>query len=254
MLQAWSTSSYGSSIKVPFTLSGLTSVYTVRGDTLRLTVSSTLDSALTRSTGYITVNTPKLGLWYVYTDKVPSNLIVTAIDKDSLLVTWTDNSYSETGFALVDAYTGARIGGNDSTAADATVKRMGGLLHNHTYALKLQVLGGKITGDVSTSADSARTWAAVPPAPTVAVVNIGGSLAYRTVVIDTGGLSNPASTQYALRDSTTGKYVYAIAGVCTLGTAAAWYTFDGWGGASGDTVAYPAGNRSVFQLYSKNTP
>ena len=258
MLQAWSTSSYGASIKVPFTLSGLSSVYTVRGDTLRMTVTSSADSAVTRANGYITVNTPKLGLWYVYTDKVPTSVTATAIASDSILVTWADNSTTETGFALVDAYTGLRIGGNDSTTTNATSKRMGGLLPNKVYNIKVKVLGGKITGDVSTEQDSTRTWAALPPKPTVSVITIGGSYAYRTVTVDTSGIKNPASTQYAVYDSLSQKYVYYLAGVCSLGTSPAWYTFAQMGHKSGttavDTVAYPAGNRSAFQIYSKNSP
>jgi len=256
MLQAWSTSSYGASIKVPFTLSGLTNVYMVRGDTLRLTVTSSADSALTRANGYIVTNTPKLGLWYVYTDKVPSNLIVTAIDKDSLLVTWTDNSYSETGFALVDAYTGLRIGGDDSTSTNATSKRMGGLLPNKVYNIKVKVLGGKIADDVSTSQDSARTWAAVPDPPTVTVL---ATLTHRKIVIDTTGLSNPGTTLYALQDSITGKYVRPYAGALdsmvsgTYDSSWVWQTFSQWGGANGDTIYFPAGSRSAFRIYSKNS-
>lgn len=256
MLQAWSTSSYGASIKVPFTLSGLTNVYMVRGDTLRLTVTSSADSALTRANGYIVTNTPKLGLWYVYTDKVPSNLIVTAIDKDSLMVTWTDNSYSETGFALVDAYTGLRIGGDDSTSTNATSKRMGGLLPNKVYNIKVKVLGGKIADDVSTSQDSARTWAAVPDPPTVTVL---ATLTHRKIVIDTAGLYNPGTTLYALQDSITGKYVRPYAGALdsmvsgTYDSSWVWQTFSQWGGANGDTIYFPAGSRSAFRIYSKNS-
>lgn len=258
-LLSFSSTNYAANMQWPFTSYGLTILESVRGDTLRFTVTTDRDAVGLEPTEneYITVNAyPELVLSYAYYDSVPHTVTATAIASDSILVTWTDNSYSETGFALVDAYTGLRIGGDDSTSTNATSKRMGGLLPNKVYNIKVKVLGGKIADDVSTSQDSARTWAAVPDPPTVTVL---ATLTHRKIVIDTTGLSNPGTTLYALQDSITGKYVRPYAGALdsmvsgTYDSSWVWQTFSQWGGANGDTIYFPAGNRSAFRIYSKNS-
>jgi hypothetical protein len=71
---------------------------------------------------------------------------------------------------------------------------------------------------------------------------------------------NPASTKYAIYDSLSQKFVMPVAGgidsmrTGTVDSSWAWQTFNLWGAALGDTVLFPAGNRSVFQIYSKNSP
>mgnify|MGYP000862630335 CR=1 FL=1 len=81
----------------------------------------------------------------------------------------------------------------------------------------------------------------------------------RIVAIDTTGLKNPGTTLYALQDSITGKYVRPYAGALdsmvsgTYDSSWVWQTFSQWGGANGDTIYFPAGSRSAFRIYSKNS-
>jgi hypothetical protein len=255
----WNSTSYGATIKIPFNgyfLSNYSQFWPPQA--VKLVVSSSRDSSRSTPSGneYITVSEPKMLLRYVCPDSVPSSIVVTAIAKDSLLVTWLDLATSETGFALVDAYTGARLGGNDSTAANTSFKRLGGLTPATVYRIKVQVLGGKIAGDISTVADSCATWAGIPKAPTVSMI----TNRVRKFVVDTTGTGNPAATKYAVQDSISGKYVVPVFGGTDSMRAGStdstwvWQTYPQWGGSSGDSVRFPAGVRSGFRILSKNTP
>jgi hypothetical protein len=251
----WSTSSYAATMKIPGTEASLTDVYAARSDTVRWFVTTAADSALADTTvvSWITVSAPKLLLRYVLSDKTPSAVVVSAIAKDSVLVTWLDGTINESGFALVNAYTGARMGGSDSTAAGATSKRYGGLDPNKVYNIAVKVLGGKLDGEISTAQDSARTWAAKPTIASAMVTNNT-----REVTVDTTGTKNPSTTLYAVRDSIRyaaglSAYIFYLAGTCSLGVSPAWYTFAQMGTSGKDTVTYPAGMTSAFQVLSKNT-
>jgi len=234
---SWSTSSYGSTMNWIMNVTGLTWVTQARGDTLRMAVFSSRDSSATAPTGneYLRVSNPTLRMSYVLTDKVPSNIVATSISPDSILVTWMDNSTTETGFALVNALTGLRMGANDSTAANVTFKRYGGLSPNTEYAVKVMALGGKLAGDISTSADSCYTKANTPGKPTASILG-DNRLAF---ALDPNG--NSAFTRFAVEDSVSGRYADATAEPETLRAGPlgewGWRTYAGWGGAGGDTLA-----------------
>jgi hypothetical protein len=220
-----------------FNVAGNTWVTQAKGDTLRMVVFSSRDSSATAPTGneFIRISNPTLRISYTSLDKVPSSIAATSISADSILVTWTDNTTTETGFALVNALTGLRMGGNDSTAANVMNKRYGGLSPNTEYAVKVMVLGGKITGDISTDADSCYTRANTPGKPTVTLL----SDSLIKFVLEVNG--NPAYTEFAVQDSVSGWYVDATAEPETLRTGIlgdwGWRTYTGWGGAGGDTLS-----------------
>jgi len=227
---------------------GDSAVSAAKSDTLRFTLLSSLDQAATSPTNYgeVQLDSLSLKIRFAKYDYTPSSVVATDSTSTSILVTWLDRSDTETGFALVNAYTGARIGGNDSTAAGIEFKYMTGLTPNTKYNIAIKVLGGKIAGDVSAASDSCYTDAAAPGLPTVTfpadslmkfVVNVNG---------------NPSYTEFAIQDSITGKYVYAITGPDTFGTAAWWGTFTEYGGSAGDTVAVGVGKKYTLRAKSKS--
>ncbi len=253
MLQVFSTSSYTATMKWPFSATGLSWLYQARGDTLRMNVFSSRDSSATAPPGdeFIRIANPALILRYAKTELPPSNAVATAISADSLLVTWTDNSATETGFALVDALTGMRMGGNDSTAANTMVKRMGGLDPNTEYTIAVMALGGKADGDVSTAASPCFTPANTPGMPS-AGFPARGRISF---TLDPGG--NPSWTLFAVQDSATGLFVDASAEPETLRAGPpgewGWRTYGGWGSAGGDTLAgVRPGGFHVIRVKARN--
>ncbi len=257
---SFSTADYATTMRIAMSDSGAALITRTSADTLRMVILSSRDVAATAPSGdeYIGASTASLKLFYTLFDAVPSNVVVTSIAgaTDSILVTWTDNSLTETGYALVNAYTGTRLGGDDSTAADTSVKRMGGRTPNTKYNIAIKVLGGKIAGDVSTAQDSCYTRAAVLIKPIVRM----DTDSTRKVIIDTTGSGNPGYTRYAISDSITGKFVDWISGsLDTLhgtwtSSTAEYRTFANWN-ISGDTttVKYSVGKTSAFRIYSKSS-
>jgi hypothetical protein len=257
---SFSTADYATTMRIAMSDSGAALITRTSADTLRMVMLSSRDVAATAPSGdeYIGASTASLKLFYTLFDAVPSNVVVTSIAgaTDSILVTWTDNSLTETGYALVNAYTGTRLGGDDSTAADTSVKRMGGRTPNTKYNIAIKVLGGKIAGDVSTAQDSCYTRAAVLIKPIVRM----DTDSTRKVIIDTTGSGNPGYTRYAISDSITGKFVDWISGsLDTLhgtwtSSTAEYRTFANWN-ISGDTttVKYSVGKTSAFRIYSKSS-
>jgi len=251
LFQECPTTSYAATMKWPFSLTGLSRLFQARGDTLRLTLFSSRDSSATAPAGdeFIRIADPTLVLRYAKADRAPSNVVVTAIAPDSVLVTWTDNTINEAGFYLVNAYTGARIGGNDSTAANATSKRYGGLSPNTKYNIALQVKGGKIDGTVSTASDSTYTWANVPGAPTVSYPTDSLML----IKLNVNG--NPAHTEFAIQDSLSGLFFdgrYNRFFSTTAAESILWRTYAAWGGASGDTVAVGVGKKYRIRVKARS--
>jgi hypothetical protein len=262
MLGLFSTSSYATTMRIPMTPASRDSIATVSQDTMRFVLTTSNDSTATdtgANNSYIQLSAaPQLKIVYTLLDAVPTNIVVTSVagDPTSIDVTWTDNSLTETGYALVDSITGLRLGGNDSTAADTSVKRMGGLTPNSYHAIKVMVLGGKIANSISTSWDECYTRAATLGKPTVAMVSGHDSL--RKITIDTTGIFNPL-TRIALEDSVLHKFVDWISGAHdtlkagTDSSNAEYRTYANWGGANGDTVKYTVGKTSAFRIWTKNS-
>ncbi len=198
-------------------------------------------------------NEPYLSL--LYTLKAPTAFRDSAKSATTIKCDWTDNITGETGFRIKNIDTGLYI---DSTAADATTKTISGLKPNVKYRLQVVVKGGTADGQVSNT-DSARTWIGTIPKPTTTMVPVvvapgDTTWSLRKIVLpDTSGTGITAITPIAIQDSITGKYVYALTGSDTMGTAPWWGTYSSFGGANGDTILFGAGNTSAFRILAKNT-
>jgi len=244
--------------KLVFTAAGRDSTYKhgVAPDTLRFMLLSSRDISATAPVQgeYIemTEGSSYLRLTYAPPDSAPNGLTITSISKDSLLATWTDRSYSERGFIVVDASTGNIIAGTDTTNQDVTSKRVGGLLPNTSYTWKVKAVGGGANGLLS-AADSCYTRAATLPKPTVTMVTDST----RKVVIDTSGIYT-SFTRLAIQDSITGKFVDWISGALdtlaagTDSSNADYRTYANWNGALGDTVKYEVGKTSAFRTWTRS--
>lgn len=135
--------------KIPFTWAGRDTTWKryAAGDTLRFMLLSSKDVSATAPTQaeYVTITegSSYLRLTYAPPDSAPNGFTLTSISADSLLATWTDRSYSERGFVIVDAVTGAKVAGTDTTAQDVTSMRIGGLSVNTSYAWTVKAVGGE---------------------------------------------------------------------------------------------------------------
>jgi hypothetical protein len=254
LVGTFSSTSYATSMAVPMNAASKDSLVVASQDTARYVLYTSNDFSAT-DTGvndsYIRLSAaPELKIQYELMDYVPSSVVVSSIAgaTDSVLVTWVDNSATETGFALANAYTGLRLGGNDSTAANIETKRMGGLSINTLYALKIMVLGGKIANELSTSADSTYTLAAVPGAPTITFP----TTAIMKIVLNMN--SNPSGTKVAIQDSISTKYIHLLAGgvLDTLRTAADWNTYAAWGGAAGCSLSVTPGKEYRIRVKARS--
>jgi hypothetical protein len=219
-------------------------------DTLRVMLLSSKDVSATAPTvaEYVIINEANsyLRLTYAPPDSAPGGFTLTSISTDSLLATWTDRSYTERGFIIVDATAGTIVAGTDTTEQNVTSKRIGGLLPNTKYVWKVKAVGGDANGLLS-AADSCYTRAATPGKPTTSKPTD----ALLKFVLDVNG--NPAYTEFAVQDSISGKYVDPISGVIdTFKVSATWRTYAGWGGAAGDTVAVGVGKKYTLRVKAKS--
>jgi len=254
----WNTSSFAlGQLKIPLNADGLAAVLAATQDTLRMVMISSRDSSATAPSGneYIVLSdsASTLKITYSLSDSVPDNFQVNQISgaTDSLVATWTDRCYDETGYRIIEADGGAYV---DSVGADIETIRIGGLLPNTSYAWKVQVIGGAYADSVS-AADSCYT-EATPPSTALSLY-YGGSLDnnYMRIVADTTGLQNPGYTEYAIQDSISGKYIDTTAEPETLKTGTGdwmWDTFSDWGGADGDTVVVEIGKKYGFRWKARS--
>ena len=182
---AFSTSSFsvGAWNSLIFLGAGRDSVVNAKDDTLWVAVVSHKDSSRTAPSAgnseYISISpvgggyAPYLSMTSDVEDSSATAVSITSVAgyPESLVVTFTDRAYSETGYALVNAVGEARVGGKDSIGAvsgfggTGTI-RMGGRLPNTSYTWKVKNLGGSGDGLLSV-ADSCYTRANVPGKSTV---------------------------------------------------------------------------------------
>ncbi len=96
----------------------------------------------------------------------PTDVIITAINTDSLSVAWTDNSSLETGYGIY-VHTSDSTGYwfTDALAADTQIDTLTGLWPpNNEYAISVAVIDGANSDTLfSTTIDTGYTLAAVPP-------------------------------------------------------------------------------------------
>jgi len=119
-----------------------------------------------------------------------------------------------------------------------------GLLPNITNSYQVKAENGDDIATALSDASSAYTFANVPSAPTVNTT----STTSLTVIINQN--SNPAGTNFAIRETATSKYVQADG---TLGASAVWQDYTTWGGAAGIVVTGLSPNGpSTFEVKAKN--
>lgn len=244
-----STADYSATMNWIFSTLGRATIQAAQGDTVRLVLYSVYDKIATPPTvkEFITVSNPVLRMKYLSYENVPSGVNVTAVSTDSIYVTWlNDDCPSATRFRLVDAYTGIALGADDSTDAAELYKFYGGFSANTKHNIAIQVVGGKLDGEVSASQDSVYTKANTPDIPTQTFPT--GTLMKFILAPN----SNPSYTEFAVQDSISGKYVYAITGPDTLGTAAWWGTYAQFGAAAGDCVTVAIGKKYVLRSKARS--
>lgn len=177
----------------------------------------------------------------------PTGLSAGSITASSMSWSVTDASTTETTFRLYNASDDSLITSTASTTTGGTGSSYSlsdsGLSPNTQYTRYATAYDG--TADSApTSSVPARTLANVPGAPTVN----GTSTSSLTVIMDVN--SNPASTEFAIYETGTTKYVQADG---TLNTSPAWQTYTTWGGASGQVVTGLSVNTAyTFQVKARN--
>ncbi len=176
---------------------------------------------------------------YGLIEKIPINVTVTPsmANPDSIVVNWTDQAHYETNYAVVDSASGltlATVGANVETA------RIGGLIPDTYYALRIKVIGGSIDGQYSDYANVG-TYSAVLSNP-VAITDITTSS--DKVVIDSTGIYNSDTEIAIMYIDSSGDTLWVDKSVepavlrASLGLNDdwGWATYDDWGAALGDTI------------------
>ncbi len=248
--QDWSTSSYAAGlVKLYFNAAGRSLLYNESGtsaDSLKYVLLSSLDVSATAPTnnGFLALNTTNARFVYQWRRNsfVPSTFTTTVDGTTTITCAWNDLSLDETGFRIINSYTGAYL---DSVSAGVATKQLTGLSVNTKYNLTVQVKGGVRDGNNSAVSDSCYTQANAPGAITVTYPST--SLMKEVLNVN----SNPSNTHFALQDSITGKYQHLLgAGVAdTLRTLADWNTYAEWGGANGCSLSVTPGR--LYRLRAK---
>lgn len=178
----------------------------------------------------------------------PTGFAAGTITSSSIEWSVADASTTETHFRLYNDADDALVTNTASTTSGGTGSTYNlsdtGLTPNTTYTRYATAYDGSLDS-LPTSSVAATTLASVPGAPTVTA----SSTSSLTVVINVN--SNPASTEFAIYESTTDKYVQADG---TLGASVAWQTYTNWGGASGTSTSGLSANTSYsFQVKARNS-
>ena len=228
-----------------FNAAGLTKLILASQDTARFVLLSSRDIAALSPSGdeFVTFGStaPRLVVTWALNDSIPADFAMNAMSPDSILVTWRDRTWDESGFEIVDAATGAKI---DSVGAGVTSRRVGGFGTNSKHAWKVKVCGGVYADSVS-AADSCFTKANTPGAPT----RTAPTDSTTKIVIDANG--NPSYTAFAIAAvDSAGDTTHVdfsrwprrlLSGAPRADSVNHWAIRDSIGGASGVTVATGVG-------------
>ncbi len=151
----------------------------------------------------------------------PTNPGSTAIGASTITWTWTDNSYDETGFKVwSDPGSAAPTTLRTTTASGVTSYPQGSLTASTQYAFQVAATGSG--GDsAKTNVFSSWTLANTPTAPT-----LNGPTTTSLSVSTGTGDGNSATTEYAIRCTTTNAWVQANG---ALGASAVYRTASAWG-------------------------
>ena len=217
---ASSTWAVNDSAKFTLNAAGLSAISLT--DTTKYMILSSRDITPATPTGneYLGFNFAGNYLQVTYTvpPSAPTNFTNTSTTTTTLAFSWTDNSSDEAGFHIKNA------GGDTATvaqsAANTQADTVGTLGINTRHGLEVRAFS--TTEGYSTPSDSVVKYTLANPPNAWNFTNIGVS---GTVDVGFGVNSNPAATQFAIRDSTAQQWVQTDG---TLGLSIAWATYAVW--------------------------
>jgi hypothetical protein len=172
-----------------------------------------------------------LTVTYVSTPADPTIAVASGMTSTAITWNWTDQSTNEDSFTVHNASTDAQVGSvsSSTTASTGTSYNFSesSLTPNTTYSRYVKAVDTGSASNASATA-TATTLADVPGTPIVIAI----SSTEITIVIDAS--TNPAATEFAIYNNTTGQFV------TTTGSAqasAVWATKTAFGGTNGVTQA-----------------
>jgi hypothetical protein len=162
---------------------------------------------------------------------------------------------SSTEYAIFESSTGKYVQSDGTLGASAVWRTflqwggnsgitVSGLTPNTLYGFSVKARNGDHVETALSTEATTTTLSSVPGIPTITA----STTTSHTVVINENG--NPAGTEYAIHESTLGKYVQANG---TLGASTIWQTFTNWGGGSGIVVTGLSVNTNYsFEIKSRD--
>lgn len=217
-------------------------------DTTRWSLISSRDCGANEPTGLELISLSNVALHVgrdsVEVDNPIQNVVLTINGVDTLTVNWSIELGSNIALALVDSVTGITVG--DTLDYNDTTIGIGSLTPNSYNCYRVKIIGGVHDGEYSSYVQDF-TRANVPGKPTLTVID-NSKIKF---VINVN--SNPSYTKFAVIDSFTNKFVYPVAGLCTLGTSAQWATYETWGGINGDTLAVDKGQVVALRVKARSS-
>ncbi len=217
---ASSTWAVNDSVKFTLNAAGLAAISLT--DTTKYAVLSSRDITPTTPTGYeyLTFETPAgyyLQVTYSLPPIAPTDFANTGATTTTLSYSWADASSDELGFKIKNA------GGDTITvatsAAGAVADTVEGLGINTRHGLRVFAFNAE---GWSVPSDSVVTYTLANPPTSWNFTNVGVT---GTVDVGFNANSNPATTQFAVRDSTNQQWVQTDG---TLGASIDWDTYAVW--------------------------
>ncbi|MDO8581464.1 MAG: fibronectin type III domain-containing protein [bacterium] len=173
----------------------------------------------------------------------PQNFRATTIQSSSVTITADDPSYTAT------AYYFSRTGANSGWTTNYWIDS--GLSPNASYTYSVKTRNASNVESTSASL-TVITAAEVPSLSSIDTTKIKDT----SLVVALGSSSNPAGTEYAIREkgvnTSTNAYVQSSGGA--LSALEVWQTYTNWGGATGVTVTgLTAGTSYTFVVKARNS-
>jgi len=227
LTDAWSSADFSPEWnEYIFNNDGLAAIFAKKNDIFKIVAISEEDynSSAPVANEYVTFETsatadkePYLSITFLLVPNAPTNFANTSATTMTLSYSWTDNSGDELGFKIKNA------GGDTVTVgtydAEAEVGTVEGLGVNTRHGLRVFAFNAD---GWSTPSDSVVTYTLANPPELWDFTNIGAT---GTVDVGFGENGNPATTEYAVRDSTGQKWIQTDG---TRGETIAWATYAVW--------------------------